>query len=346
MTDSSINKHELDFPDKPDGDRDSVTFTSLGVTLETATDREKENLQLCGPDDGHMEPDAMKSMLERGGTSVAKSMWDNWAGFIFSHRYVPIPLFDTQTTTVDGIDARVAGKGTHGRDDSPVLRRSGAASDHILDAGKIVCLQYAITADKEPGEVCADVPYDLFPTEVWRAREFVDEHGVAWAIPADRPWWDRSPVGVGHEARGVIYVMYIRDSGHNTVIPKYIGLSRKYGIGNGELNWNFANITSDSVFGRWGYGKSQHLGELSCAIWPDEYRWDPAKKYKKWADDLFVDRTRVLRRSVYIEVLPWFSDDPVICEENMIMLASELFGDHLLNTEYTEQVESAYQTTL
>ena len=47
------------------------------------------------------------------------------------------------------------------------------------------------------------------------------------------------------------------------------------------------------------------------------------------AEDLFLDNTQVLKEPVYIEVLPWLSDSPVLGEENLIMLASKAYEDEL-----------------
>jgi hypothetical protein len=61
-------------------------------------------------------------------------------------------------------------------------------------------------------------------------------------------------------------------------IPRYIGMSRKLGRDDSSLGYNFANITKDSVFDRWGYGSSQHLGELSKVIFSDQYNGKTEKK--------------------------------------------------------------------
>lgn len=112
-------------------------------------------------------------------------------------------------------------------------------------------------------------------------------------------------------------------------------MSRKLGRDDNSLGTNFAKINQDSVFGRWGYGSSQHLGELSRVIFSESYDGEPEQKYEDWADALFVDRTQVLKQPVYIEMVPFFDESIRDAEEKLIRLASHLFKPFLLNKEYT-----------
>jgi len=331
-------------PEKPGGDRDSMTFPSIGVTFEEAVEEEKDMVRLCEPGEGSTDPDAMKETLQNAGPTKAKLLWAQWRETLFAHRYNPDPLFDFEWVEKKGVRAPVAHKDTHGRNDRPVLKRSERAKDQIIQSAKSVCLQYAATSDKPPQEVCKEIPFDIFPTEVWRLREFVDDHEMVWTSHDGRPWWDRTPIGNYHELEGVVYFMYTVSN--DRPIPRYIGLSRRNDTEGDGLNYGFANATSDSVMTRWGYGKSQHLGELSCALWPDEYRWKPKTKYQTWAEDLFLDNTQVLKEPVYIEVLPGLSDSPVLGEENLIMLASKAYEDELLNVEYADRFTDAEQKKL
>lgn len=319
----------MNLPEKPEGDRETLTFVEHGIGFETMIADEDEMVNLTPPDEGHIDPGIFERLLDERGRKFARGQWRDWSTVLFAHRMVSVPLFDA----AQGETYSVVRTDTHGRDDRPVLKRSSRFARHLRDSGKAVCMQYAITADKSPTEVCKEVPFDFFPSEVYRAREFVEEHDTVWLTHEDREWWERSPIGVDHELRGIMYFLYTLDDGD--VVPRYIGLSRKYGFDDGELNWNFANINADSVFGRWGYGKNQHLGELSCAMWPDKYRWDPERKYEIWRDELFA-KGRILREPLYIEVLPWCSDDLVIGEENLIRCASRAFPGKLLNTQYND----------
>lgn len=331
-------------PEKPDGDRETLTFTALDVELETAVEKEADMVKATEPGGGHADPDDVRNFIQKGSEAEIQMFWDNWMDVLFSHRFRPEPLFDTGVVEKQGIEAHVVREDEHGRDDRPVLKRSKLAKDHILHSAKTVCLQYAISADVEPREAAEQIPFDLFPTEIWRLREFVEENDLVWCRHKERPWWDRSPMGTDHQLNGIVYFMYTLD-GHS-IEPRYIGLSQRNDVSGEGLNYGFANATSDSVFTRWGYGKSQHLGELSAAMWPDESRWDPEPKYNRWVDELFLDRTRVLKKPVYIEVLPWMSDSPVMGEENLVMLASKLYSDELLNVEYADEWADGIQTEL
>lgn len=331
-------------PEKPGGERDSITFTSIGVTLEEAVDEEVEMTQLCEPGEGSADPAEMKRTLQKSGETEAKLLWAQWRDTLFAHRFSPDSLFDFEWVEKKNVCAPVARKSTHGRSERPVLKQSSEGRSQIIQSAKSVCLQYAATSDKPPHEVCKEVPFDIFPTEVWRLREFLDGREMVWTNHEGRPWWDRTPIGERHELEGVVYFMYTISK--KQPVPRYIGLSRLNDTDGDGLNYGFANATSDSVMTRWGYGKSQHLGELSCALWPEEYRWEPKTKYQTWADELFVDSTRVLREPVYIEVLPWLSDSPVLGEENLVMLASKAFEDELLNVEYANRFRDKEQQKL
>lgn len=312
-------------PDKPDGDRDSLSLTEHGITLETMTEKEMDYVTKLGPGEGTMKPEEREFLMELG---LTKQSWDMWIEMLFAHRYVPIPLFDT----ISKDDYNVVKKTSYGNLDRPVLKRGRRFTSHMIDAGKTVCLDYAVRSDKSPKEVCDEVPFDFFPFEIMRVREFIEENDVVWVTFDNKPWYDRSPIGHDRGVRGIMYFMYVLRDGD--IVPKYIGISRKENALENGLNWNFANVTSDSVFARWGYGSSQHLGELSCTFWPEQYSWEPSRKYKNWQEELFVDGTRLLKEPVYIEVLPWFSDDLIMGEENLVTYASELFPEHLLNVEY------------
>jgi hypothetical protein len=58
---------------------------------------------------------------------------------------------------------------------------------------------------------------------------------------------------------GIIYCMYwIREK---QIVPLYIGKAERYG-NNGRLSANLTN----PAFGRWGYSKYYHLGDLALGL--------------------------------------------------------------------------------
>lgn len=320
--------------DKPNGDRDILHLTDHNVKLETMLDTEMENMER-ELDDGSVDPEVMERTLNRSGEKVASMMWEMWGSFLFKHRFSPIPLFSAKKIEKSGVTCYGVRKDTYGHNDRPVLKRSKRFSQHMRDAGLALCLQYAVSSDKRPHEVVKDVPFQFFPTEIRRIRRFVEENEMIWMENEDTGWWNRSIIGKEMELIGIIYFMYTLDEGE--MIPKYVGLSRLNGVDDEEeLNWNFQNVTADGVYARWGYGKSQHLGELSCAMWPDEYPWDPERKYRRWKDELFF-KERILREPVYIEVVPWLRDDLIFAETNLIQVLSTLYGDELLNQHHSRE---------
>jgi hypothetical protein len=80
-------------------------------------------------------------------------------------------------------------------------------------------------------------------------------------------------------------------------------------------------------------------------MWPDQYSWTPKSKYEAWLDELFYG-DRVLSQPVYAEVLPWLNDNLVRGEQNLIMLASRLYGDKLLNTKHFDGKQTTRQEKL
>jgi len=147
---------------------------------------------------------------------------------------------------------------------------------------------------------------------------------------------------------GVIYLMYTLDG--ETVVPRYVGKAGKYGRDDERLSANLKNVrTNRSKFARWGDGYAYHLGELSAALLdhhddPSVNRDDdPRGKYQAWADALFEGDSRALREPVYFWTRAWREDDTgpfydfetslEALEYYLIDLASDLYPEHVLNTE-------------
>jgi hypothetical protein len=262
--------------------------------------------------------------------------------FGLSHRSTPIELFDTGTVEKQGTEFTVAKKKEYGRSNRPVLKRGERFKRCAEHVGKSISIQYVVDSENPPEDVIEEIPYNFTPDDVRRLRSLLQDSEAGWIINTDsESVFDRTPISTETALNGMLYYMY-QTNPHGGYFPLYIGMSEKLGRDRESLNWNFANITRDSVFGRWGYGNSQHLGELSKAIFTDEYDTDPEPKYERWRDELFLDESRVLKKPVYIEMVPHFDRDVAEAEEIMIRIASEIFNhsqasniDHqLLNVEY------------
>lgn len=286
-----------------------------------------------------------KRRLEEGGPMFALSYWHRHMEYALEHRETPIELFDTEIVEKEGIECPIVKKMEYGRLNRPVLKRGGRFNQNAQHVGKAVSLQYAVDSSDSPEEVAAAIPYDFSPESIQRIREITDEYDAVWVRNIDELSHSaRTPISKETQVDGMLYYMYRLNSVGNP-LPLYIGVSEKLGRDRESLNWNFANITRDSVFGRWGYGSSQHLGELSRAMFPEAYDQEPEPKYERWKDELFVNDTRILRTPVYIEMVPYFDKDVTEAEEIMIRVASEIFnhpsldteqyGHQLLNVEYT-----------
>lgn len=327
-------------PEKPEYDNvATLSLPHLGITIEEAKGDEREMMEDAGETDGNFDPDRFRHIIDNSSESYLQHMWEGWMETCFSHRYSPVSLFSTGEVEVqEGITADVVKEGSHGNFDRPVLKQSERSKRHILDSVKTVCIHYALESDKPPVQVADELPIELHSYDIMRIRRFVDEHTTVWVTFDKRNWWNRSPLSDGYDVDGFVYFMYVVRDG--VIVPRYIGICRKRSLDGDGLNWAIQNAKSESVMTRWGYGKGQHLGELSCAMWEDSYSWDPKPKYERWLDELFVDQTRVLREPVYLEVLPWVADDPLQSEENLVRLASEVFDDSLLNVEFVNEDET------
>lgn len=263
--------------------------------------------------------------------------WHRQKEFIFEHRKDPIPVFKTGVVERSGNEFQVVRKRSYGHYDRPVLERSDRFTQLGHEIGKVISLQYMVDSGQSIVEASKQVPYDVSDQDLDIIQRFFEANDAAWVLSASGPGFaGRFPISESTTYSGMIYFMYtLNETGQE--MPRYIGMSRKLGRDDRSLGSNFANITRDSVFGRWGYGESQHLGELSRAIFPESYDRQPEPKYEDWVDALFVDRTRLLKAPVYIEMVPFFDEDIKAAEEKLIRLASRVFTPFLLNKEYTSQ---------
>lgn len=323
-----------------------VELPDLGIRVEPASYAE---IQIPGTasynpnEDNPISVEEWKQLLERKSPVYALYCWHENMRFGLSHRSNPINLFDTGIVEKQGKEFEVVKKEEYGYLDRPVLKRGKRferCADHV---GKSISIQYAVDSEEDPSTITDQLPYDLSTEEIQSLRSLLRESEAGWIINTNPDSeFDRTPISTSTQLNGMLYYMY-RRNGRGGYFPLYIGMSEKLGRDNNSLNWNFANITRDSIFGRWGYGEFQHLGELSRAVFTDAYNSDPKPKYERWRDEIFRDGTRVLRTPVYIEMVPHFDRDVAEAEEIMIRIAAEIFNhpqiselDHqLLNVEYT-----------
>lgn len=140
---------------------------------------------------------------------------------------------------------------------------------------------------------------------------------------------------------GFIYIMGVGCGAQFT--PLYVGKAEKRGTTN-AVSANLKGIRRNhGFFGRWGYNRYYHVGDLSHAVLGVEAGGEPKKKYRRWAEALFetVDPPR-LREPVFVYLAPWFScsrgpsgllGSVPAAEKEVIALASAVPGDRLLNTD-------------
>lgn len=263
--------------------------------------------------------------------------WHGQKEFIFGHRENPIPLFNTKEVVKSGTRYEMVKKRSFGRKNRPVLERSDSFTKLGHQIGKVISLQYMLDSDECLAEASEEVPYNVSDQDIDTIKRFFEAQDAAWVLSANGPEIGvRFPISESTTYSGMVYFMYnLNIKGQE--IPRYIGMSRKFGRDDDSLGSNFAGITKDSVFGRWGYGSSQHLGELSRTIFSEEYEDEPKNRYEEWVEALFIDKTRILKCPVYIEMVPFFDQSIKDAEEKLIRLASRVFNQFLLNKEYVSK---------
>ena len=124
--------------------------------------------------------------------------------------------------------------------------------------------------------------------------------------------------------------------------PLYIGKAEKRGARN-AISANLRNLrTNHGFFARWGYNTDYHIGDLSHALFGFTAYRAPTRKYRRWADALFVTfDPPVLRAPVGMLLLPWvegsrgpsgLTGSVASVEKEIIALASAL-NPELLNVD-------------
>ncbi|WP_226042819.1 hypothetical protein [Natrinema sp. DC36] len=286
---------------------------------------------------------------EKANDERIKDFWKTYWQFLLKHRngftpytcaalnaqipvlqlnpYTPTPLFETEPGT------EMVTTDTFGEDNRPVLQYSDQFEAILNHTGKTLVLQHALTE----GEICGrgtdlvseTIQQQVINTVTKGARVHTkSERSLSW-MPISR----RNPLD------GVLYLMYSRENLTQTSkdlkedVPRYIGICRRDKNGTGKLNHDLAKITNKSRMARWGYGENQHLGALSQACFADPDQ-NAKEKYQKWSHALFEDGERRLSEPIFVEVLPWFDVDVTISEENLIHMASYIYGSKLLNSEH------------
>jgi len=138
----------------------------------------------------------------------------------------------------------------YGNLNRPVLQQNERFEENAKHMEGSISLQYAVDSSKTPEEVAEEIPYDFPPDSIRRIREALDECDAVWLRNIDAMSHStKIPISKGTQVDGMIYYTYTQDA-VGSPLPLYIGMSRKMGRDEDSLNWNFANINRDSVFGR------------------------------------------------------------------------------------------------
>jgi hypothetical protein len=132
------------------------------------------------------------------------------------------------------------------------------------------------------------------------------------------------------------------------VVPFYIGKTETIRKGDRNLSVNIKNLHTDrSKFARWGDGYAYHIGDLSAVVLPGHDPGKINKKYKDWAESLFLKyptETPELKDEVFFWAKAWKKEEVGIwpdfgatrltfLEYLLIGVASSAFPDDLLNRE-------------
>jgi hypothetical protein len=104
--------------------------------------------------------------------------------------------------------------------------------------------------------------------------------------------------------QGFVYVMHWNCG---DVSPLYVGKTERCGRKR-AVSTNIENIRSnDGYFGRWGYSRYYHIGDLSHAMFGGRDEGMFNSDYRRWADRLFSsDEPPRLRQKVSVALIDWF----------------------------------------
>ena len=152
------------------------------------------------------------------------------------------------------------------------------------------------------------------------------------------------------EFDGLIYLMFYKGPEDN-VIPLYIGKTESQGKESGKLSVNIEDLSprNRGKFARWGDGYQYHIGDLSAVVLGHAEKYQ-CKKYKNWANTLFIDypvsmpKQPRLKFPVFFWAKSWRKDDIgpwedfgptnlTFLEYLLIGIASSAFPNEVLNTE-------------
>jgi hypothetical protein len=88
--------------------------------------------------------------------------------------------------------------------------------------------------------------------------------------------------------------------------PLYIGKAERKDVKH-PLSANLVNLRGNQgKFARWGDGLDYHIGDLSHALFDWPARRTPRRKYRRWAEALFLQPDPPqLREPVKLYLTPW-----------------------------------------
>lgn len=287
-----------------------------------------------------------RHLLEQATQSDCRQLWRDWCRRNMSQYDSDGPpvhaeLFDTTEHEKKGIEFQAVRTERFGPDERKVLKRNPAMESVLKTELRLGLIYQAFQSDEEPQRFLSrkvkNVEFDWETVEELR-RVFTQ------GAPEDRRAEIMLPSESGHgktirigsnetfDPEGIIYLMYDFDE-EGVPIPLYIGKTQLTDS-LGYLNHTF-NHNSDAKFGRWGYGQTSHLGKLSAVLF--DAHFDPGQNYERWADALFVDRTRILNRPVFFSAElyePRKNFDLETVEQTLIAVASKAYPDELLNAQH------------
>lgn len=272
-------------------------------------------------------------LVDSMGSYQAKEQWRQWLRRNWKEDF-GVPLFDTTQTEYEGIPLQVAS--TDQYNGKRVLKRHPSMEQRVSVEVKTCILRYAFMQnDVTPQEYLTrkigqlDASWDKI-AELSKTLDGNQEVPTTLQIGfGDTVKQVRLDAGESLDIEGILYMMYTMDDGFP--IPRYIGITTFENIG-GYLNQTIS--FADSKFARWGYGRNQHLGELSNALF--DHGREPSRKYKMWVDDLFVDKTPILKEPVYFTAQVW-GGNLKDAEELLVRIASKAYPDQLLNIQFRDK---------
>ncbi len=150
----------------------------------------------------------------------------------------------------------------------------------------------------------------------------------------------------GGRYEGLIYVMYWLD--RRQVVPLHLGTARKCGKDGRSLSSAIAGVErSRQRFCHWGDAYGSHVGDLSAAVLPGHAADKVKRRYRSWAERLFVQVPAASPRLVmpvhfWIKAWPAGSTGPwedlgptslAFVESLLSGLAAAAYSDTLLDAD-------------